>query len=88
MRRRELYGWYHRQINELARLTGPETAWQPELKALIGNLEADIDALDPLSAQMLRDELCAQLEHEALSSTRLPARQILLAAVKRLELGT
>lgn len=88
MRWRELYGQYHRRIDELARLTGPETDWQPALKALIGALEADVDILDPRSAQALREDLSTQLEHEALSSTRFLTRQILFAAVKWLELKT
>lgn len=88
MPRRELYGQYHRLIDELARSAGPEIDWRPELKALIGKFEADVDALDPRSAQMLREDLSTQLEHEALHSTRLLARQIRLAAVKRLELNT
>lgn len=88
MRRRELYGKYHRLIDELARTAGPETAWQPGLKARIREFEADADALDPRSAQLLREELCAQLEQEALQSTRSLARQILFAAVKWLELGS
>jgi len=88
MRRRELYGQYHRKIGELARSAGPETDWRPELKALIVELAADADALDPRSAQMLREDLSTQLEHEALHSTRLLARQILLAAVKWLELSS
>ena len=88
MRRRELYGQFHRRIDELARSTGPDTEWRPDLKALIREFEADVDALDPRSAQMLREELSMQLEHEALSSTRSLTRQILFAAVKWLELKT
>lgn len=79
---RELYGQYHGLIDELARSAGPEIDWRPELKALIGKFEADIDALDACSAQMLREEPSTQLEHEALHSTRLLARQIRFAAVK------
>ena len=88
MRRSELYGQYHQRIDELARLSVPEADWRPELKALISELEAEIDVLDRRSAQMLREDLSTQLEHEALSSTRLLTRQILFAAVKWLELRT
>lgn len=61
MPKRELYGQYHRLISELARAAGPETDWRPEFKSLLGKFEADVDALDPRSAQMLREDLSTQL---------------------------
>lgn len=69
-------------------MTGPEIDWRPELKAMIRGLENDIERLDPRSPQMLREDLCTQLEREALSSKGLLIRQILFTAVKRLELKT
>ena len=87
MRGRDLYGQYHRLIDELAWSAGPEADWRPELKARVGRFEADASTLDANGARLLREELCAQFEHEALHSTRPLARQILIAAVKWLESG-
>lgn len=84
---RDLYGQYHRLIDELARSAEPGADWRTELKARIARLEADASALDTNTARSLRDELCAQFEREALHSTRPLAREILFAAVKWLELG-
>lgn len=87
MRGRDLYGRYHRLIHEMARSAEPGVDWRTELKAQIGRFEADAAALDTNGARLLREELCAQFEHEALHSTRPLARQILFAAVKWLEFG-
>ena len=81
MRGRELYGRYHRLIDELARSAGPGTDWRARLKGHIDSFEADARALAPASARLLREELCTQLEHEAVRSTRPVAREILFAAV-------
>ena len=87
MRRRDLYGRYHRLIDELARSAEPGADWRTELEQRIARFETDAAALDTNGARLLREELCAQFEHEALRSTRDLARQILFAAVKWLELG-
>lgn len=87
MRGRELYGQYHRLIDELARSAGPKTDWRTGLMAHIDRFNIDAAALDSNSAQLLREELCTQLEHEALHSTRQTSREILFAATKWLELG-
>ena len=84
---RELYVRYHRLIHELVRSAGPGSDWQAALGAEIERFEADAGALDPESARTLREELCVQLEHEALHSARPLASEILFAAVKQLELG-
>ncbi|MGF1609639.1 MAG: hypothetical protein ACFCUQ_09605 [Kiloniellales bacterium] len=83
----ELYARYHRLIHEFVRSVEPGTDWQTALGAQIDRFEADASALDPESARTLREELCAQLEHEALHSARPLTSEILFAAVKRLELG-
>lgn len=87
MRGRALYGQYHRLIDELAQSAGPETDWQAELKSRIDRFEADAATLGARSAHLLREDLCAQLEHEGLQSGTSPAREILFAAVKWLEAG-
>lgn len=87
MRGRDLYGRYHRLIDELARSAEPGADWQTELRARVGQFEADASALDANGARLLREELCTQFEHEALHSTRPLARKILFAAAKWLELG-
>ena len=87
MRESELYGRYDQLIDSLARSAEPESDWRTGPKAFIGNFEADASALDTNSAWLLREELCVQLEHEALHSTRPLARHILFAAITWLELG-
>jgi hypothetical protein len=87
MRGHALYVQYHRLIDELAQSAGPETDWQAELRACIDKFEADAAALDSRNALLLREDLSAQLEHEGFQSRRSPAREILFAAVKWLELG-
>lgn len=82
---RELYRHYHRLFDELARSCEPGSDWRKELRARIDSFETDVDALDADAARMLREELCLQLEHEALHCVRPLARDILFAAVKRLE---
>lgn len=85
-RGRGLYGHYHRLVDDLVQSVEPGADWQPELKAQIAQFEADVHALDSESARLLREELCAQFEHEALHTTRPLSREILLAAVKWLEI--
>ena len=82
---RELYRRYHRQFDELARSCEPGSDWRKELRARIGSFETDVDTLDVDAARALREELCSQLEHEAPHCARPLAREILFAAVKRLE---
>ena len=88
MRGRELYGHYHRLIDELAQLARPGDDWQGSLRASIERFEADAGTLESASAQLLREDLCAQFEHEALRSTNPHAQEVLVAAVKWLELGS
>jgi hypothetical protein len=83
----ELYRRYHRLFDDLARSCEPGSDWRKELRARIDSFEADVDSLDVDAARMLREELCAQLEHEALHWARPLARDILFAAVKRLEIA-
>lgn len=86
-RGQDLYGHYHRLINALARSAKRGVDWKVELRAQIERFDAESEALDLKSARSLREDLCAQFEHEALHSTRPFSREILLAAVKWLEIG-
>ncbi len=83
---RQLYGRYHQAIGTLARTAGPNDDWRAELTGLVESFEADVEGLERDSGRLLREELCSQLEHEALAAPKPLARQVLLAAVKRLEL--
>lgn len=84
---RELYRHYHRLFDELAWSCEPGSDWRKELRARIDSFEADVDTLDADTARTLREELCSQLEHEALHRARPLAREILFAAVKWLEIA-
>ena len=87
MRGRELFGHFHRLIDDLAQSAGSDTGWQRVLRSHIDGFEAEARSPDSASARLLREELCGQLEHEAFRSTRPRQRTILLAAVKWLEAG-
>lgn len=87
MRGRDLYGPHHWLIDELARSAEPGAGWRTEIKARIGQFEADAYAPDANGARLHRDELCAQFEPAALHSKRPLTRQILFTAAKWLELG-
>lgn len=85
MRGRELYGRYHRLIGELAVAAASGSDWATVLPALLKQFESEAATLESGSARLLREELCEQLEQEAFTYTHPQARNVLLAAVKRLE---
>jgi len=85
MQARELYARYRVHIKALADGPKPLDAWLPELHELLREFEADAATLEPLSARLLRDELCEQFEHEALHAAADHRRDVLFAAVKGLE---
>lgn len=85
VRGRELYGRYHRLIVELAWLAAPGSDWSTELRSLLKQFKVDAANLECGRARSLREELCGQFKYDALQGAGPLARQILLAAVERLE---
>jgi hypothetical protein len=80
-----LYAETHQLISEIASANQPPDAWRGKLKHVVNGFEQQARQLDPDWARQIRDDLCAQLEHEALAATRDDRRQVLLTALKNLE---
>ena len=87
MRAREYYGRYRQRIEALANDAKAGEDWLEKLHDLLRQYEIDAAGLQPRSAALLRSEICAQLEHNALLAAGA-RREVFFAAVKRLELPT
>ena len=85
MRGRELYGKYHRLIDEFSRKSYI-SGWQQELWDLLDRFESEMRTLAPASGRLLCEELCTQLDGEALRATNEHRRDVLVGAAKCLEL--
>ena len=81
----DLYTRYHRAIHRLSLQPIPTEQWRKDLDELIRQFEMDAAEIDPREAQSTRDELCGQLEQEALRTTGPRRGAVLSAAVKGLE---
>lgn len=86
MRARELFRRYHQSIDELVQSAGPISGRQQRLRALLDQFDDEAATLETASAARLREELTEQLEQEALGAMTTDRREVLFAAVKRLEL--
>jgi hypothetical protein len=82
---RELYQRYHRLILKLAQERHSCTGSLDRLRELLAQFELEAAGIAPNSLRFLREQLSEQLEHEALCSAHSDQRQVLFAAVKRLE---
>ncbi|MCU0839538.1 MAG: hypothetical protein MUE49_12580 [Rhodospirillales bacterium] len=80
-----VYAKVHQLIGEIATADQPADTWFSELKAVLRGFEAEAARLGARAARHVRDELCAQIEHEALVATRPSQRTILITALKNLE---
>jgi hypothetical protein len=80
-----LYAKAHEAILRIATEPGPETAWRAELQAAVDQFSADLAGMSAAKASHIRDELCTQLEHEAIVASNQTYRSILLTALKMLE---
>ncbi|HEX9461752.1 MAG TPA: hypothetical protein VGB82_04070 [Alphaproteobacteria bacterium] len=85
MRATDLYGRYRQAIERLAQQPSLPDRWRKELDDLIRRLEAEAGEMDAKTTRSLCDELCEQLEQEALRATGAHRGAVLLAAVKGLE---
>ncbi|HEX9461761.1 MAG TPA: hypothetical protein VGB82_04115 [Alphaproteobacteria bacterium] len=85
MRGLQLYARYRSAIRNLAESPTSREHWQKEIQTLVRQAATDLATLEPQSAQQLRDELCGQLEQEALRATTPHRSAVLLAAVNGLE---
>ena len=80
-----VYSKVHRLIGEIAANDKPPEIWVGELHSVVSGFATEAARFNPRTARHIRDELCAQIEHEALAATREGQRTVLLTALKNLE---
>ena len=88
MQSHELYKRYRQRVEQLADAPGTADLWLSDLQFIIEQFTQEVTNLQPKSAIMLCEDLCDQLEHEALWSTRQYRRDVLMGAVKSFEAVT
>lgn len=81
----DLFGCYHRLIREVAVRCALEDAWRSDLQQILQRFDEDCRKLPHSSSHMLRCELAAQIEHEALGFSDPDKRAVLIVALKHLE---
>jgi hypothetical protein len=85
MQARKLYKKYRQFIEELADHPKARELWLADLQTALQQFEREAALLEPWSARLLREELCDQLEHEALRSASPHRQDVLLGAVTGFE---
>jgi hypothetical protein len=85
MRARELFSHYRQRVEAMAAEKAPLPAWPVHLGEILGQFEREASSLGLASARLLCEELCDQLEHEALHTTSKHRRDVLMRTVKGLE---
>ena len=85
---RELYSKYHERFTTLAHTNkSPELA-EPEIEMLIAKLRRDLERLPPGDVDVLKEQLCTQLEEETLwHPADQNSRAILSIAAKWVQLA-
>ena len=83
---RDIYGRYRHLLFELATHGPANPDWPRALDDIVGNFRVETAPLDKVSAALLREELCEQLEFSANAATNAVARRVLCAALKKIEL--
>ena len=85
MRARELFSHYRRRVEAMAAEQAPLTIGPADLREVLQQFEREASSLGLASARLLCEELCDQLEHEALHTTNKHRRDVLMRTVKGLE---
>ena len=85
MRARELFGHYRQRVEAMAAEQAPLPVWPADLGNVLRQFEQEVSSLGVASARSLCEELCGQLEHEALHTTSEHRRDVLMRTVKGLE---
>jgi hypothetical protein len=85
MRARELFSHYRQRVEAMAAEQAPLPVWQADLGDMLRQFEHEVSSLGVASARLLCEELCDQLEHEALHTTSKHRRDVLMRTVKGLE---
>lgn len=85
---RELYKKYHELFTALARTNKLPEISEREIEMLVAKLRRDLERLPPPDVDALKDQLCTQLEEEALwHPADQNGRAILSIAVKWVQLA-
>jgi hypothetical protein len=85
MRARELFSHYRQRVEAMAAGQAPLPVWPTDLGEILRQFEHEASSLGVVSARSLCEELCDQLEHEALHTTSKHRRDVLMSTVKGLE---
>lgn len=85
MRARELFSNYRQRVEALAAKQTSAPVWMADLGEMLRQFEHEASALGAASARLLCEELCDQLEHEALHTTNKYRRDVLIRTIKGLE---
>jgi len=85
MRARELFSHYRQRVEAMAAEQAPVPVWAADLGEILRQFEREASSLGLASARLLCEELCGQLEHEALHTTNKHRRDVLMRTVKGLE---
>jgi hypothetical protein len=85
MRARELFSHYRQRVEAMAAEQAPLPVWPTDLGEILRQFEHEASSLGVASARSLCEELCDQLEHEALHTTSKHRRDVLMSTVKGLE---
>jgi len=85
MRARELFSHYRQRVEAMAAEREPLPVWPADLGEILRQFEHEVSSLGVASARLLCEELCDQLEHEALHTTSKHRRDVLMRTVKGLE---
>lgn len=80
-----VYAKVRRRIGEIAAADRPSASWLTEVQAVVRSFEAEAARYGARTARHIRDELCAQIEHEALATNSPDQRAVLITALKNLE---
>jgi len=85
MRARELFSNYRQRVEAVAAEQTSLPARSAALSEILRQFEREVSALGTASARLLCEELCDQLEHEALNTTSKYRRDVLMRTIKGLE---
>jgi hypothetical protein len=85
MRARELFSHYRQRVEAVAAEPAPLPMGPTDLGEILRQFEHEVSSLGAASARLLCEELCDQLEHEALRTTSKHRRDVLMRTIKGLD---
>lgn len=82
----ELYRRYREKLEELSQAHLSQPDRDANLLALMRQFELEASKIEPRHARQLCEDLCEQLEHEAAFAVSPERRDVMLHAIKIIEL--